>query len=152
AGDIVEVAHRLRQLETVSIPVNFLIPIPGTTLRSFTKLTPDYCLRVLSMFRLVNPGSELRAAAGRELNLRQMQVMALYPANSLFMEGYLNTVGNSAVETLRMIKEAGFTICSDHPIDDILAQMDDAPALTPTDSVVLKQLRELRPSAASPCA
>jgi len=154
AGDVVEIATRLRELEAVSIPVNFLIPIPGTTLRTFTPLNPEYCLRILSVFRLLNPKCELRAAAGRELHLRQLQVMALYPANSLFMEGYLNTTGNSAIQTLQMIKDAGFTINSTKELDLVMAQME-ADASRPqadgtVDQVILKQLRDLRPSTHAP--
>jgi biotin synthase len=157
AEDVVEVATRLRELGAVSIPVNFLIPIPGTTLRSFTPLTPEYCLKILCLFRFLNPKSELRAAAGREIHLRQWQGLSLYPANSLFMEGYLNTTGNSAVQTLQMIKDGGFTINSTKELDQVLAKMEaDAvagDANGTVDSVILKQLRELRPSAYSPaCA
>jgi len=38
------------------------------------------------MFRFLNPTAEIRVAAGRELHLRSMEVMALYPANSLFLQ------------------------------------------------------------------
>ena len=36
--------------------------------------------------------------------------MALYPANSLFMDGYLTTGGQSASEAHRMIEDLGFEI------------------------------------------
>ena len=36
--------------------------------------------------------------------------LALWPANSLFVEGYLTTRGDSATETYRMIEEAGFRV------------------------------------------
>jgi len=36
--------------------------------------------------------------------------LALYPANSLFVEGYLTTRGDAVEETYRMIREAGFEI------------------------------------------
>ena len=60
--------------------------------------------------RLVNPRAEIRIAGGREGHLRSLQALALYPANSLFVEGYLTTRGDSAAETYRMIEEAGFTV------------------------------------------
>ncbi len=155
--DVVDVAFRLREVGAVSIPVNFLIPIPGTTLRSFTPLTPEYCLRILALFRFLNPTSELRAAAGREIHLRQWQALSLYPANSLFMEGYLNTLGHSAVQTLQLIKDGGFTINSTQELDRVLAQMaeqaENPTASQSVDAVILKQLKELRPSAfTSSCA
>ncbi|MFQ5514514.1 MAG: biotin synthase BioB [Myxococcota bacterium] len=108
--DVVEVACRLRELEVPSIPVNFLIPIEGNPLRSDGTLTPERCLRVLALFRLANPRAEIRAAGGREGHLRALEPLALYPANSLFVEGYLTTRGKAAQDTYRMIRDAGFVI------------------------------------------
>ena len=73
-------------------------------------LTPERCLRALCLMRLVNPRAEIRIAGGREGHLRSLQALALYPANSLFVEGYLTTRGDSATETYRMIEEAGFRV------------------------------------------
>ena len=44
------------------------------------------------------------------LHLRSLGVMALYPANSLFVQGYLTTRGDSIRETYRMIRDAGFEV------------------------------------------
>ena len=111
AADVVEVAKTLRELESESIPVNFLLPFEGNAVREPSismggvengssggagggvGLTPEYCLRVLCMFRFVNPRAELRCAAGREFHLRSLEAMCLYPANSLFLDGYLNGQG-----------------------------------------------------------
>jgi len=148
--DILEVAYTLRRLEVPSIPVNFLIPIQGTQIKVPSTLTPDYCLRVLCVFRFINPQTELRIAAGRELHLRSMEVLALYPANSLFMEGYLNAKGSSRFKTLQMIKDAGFTIKSDHSIEELLAHDYAKISIKETpdserEKILLKGLKELRP-------
>ena len=108
--DILEVAFKLRELEVPSIPVNFLIPIEGNQVQSDGSLTPDRCLRALCLMRFVNPTSEIRVAGGREGHLRTMQPFALYPANSLFVEGYLTTKGDPVEETYAMIRDAGFEI------------------------------------------
>lgn len=109
-ADIVEVALELRRLEVPSIPVNFLIPIEGNPLVSDGSLTPERALRTLCLFRLANPTAEVRAAGGREGHLRSLEALALYPANSLFVEGYLTTRGDSARATYRMIRDAGFVV------------------------------------------
>ena len=70
--DLVEVAFRLRELEVPSIPVNFLIPIDGNPVQTDGSLTPERCLRTLSMMRLVNPAAEIRVAAGREGHIRAL--------------------------------------------------------------------------------
>jgi biotin synthase len=108
--DLVEVAFELRGLEVPSIPVNFLIPIDGNPVYSDGSLTPERALRCLALVRLVNPGAEVRIAGGREGHLRALGPLALYPANSLFVEGYLTTRGDAVGETYRMIEDAGFEV------------------------------------------
>ncbi len=108
--DRVDLAFSLRELEVEAIPLNFLDPRPGTPLGDVERLTPAECLKALAMFRLVNPRCELRVAGGREVNLRHLQPLALYPANSMFTEGYLTTGGQSHEEDLNMIQDAGFEV------------------------------------------
>jgi len=108
--DVVDVALKLAELEVASIPINFLNSIDGTPLEHQDELDPRYCLKVLAMFRLTNPATEIRIAGGREVNLRSMQAMGLYPANSMFVSDYLTTPGQQAQEDFRMIEDLGFEI------------------------------------------
>lgn len=121
SADIIEVAFKLRELEVPSIPVNFLIPITGNQVQNDGSLTPEHCLRALSLMRFVNPTAEIRVAGGREGHLRTMQPFALYPANSLFVEGYLTTKGDPVEETYAMIRDAGFEIDGNEFYDEIEA-------------------------------
>ena len=73
-------------------------------------IEPGYALRALCMFRLVHPRTDLRIAGGREVVLRSLGVMALWPANSLFTQGYLTTVGATPAADHQMILDAGFTL------------------------------------------
>jgi len=108
--DLVQMAFQLHQLGVESIPVNFLIPIDGTPLSEDPGLNPRYCLKVLAMFRFVNPDRELRIAGGRELHLGSMQCLGLYPANSLFVGDYLTTKGQAPDADYKMIEELGFVV------------------------------------------
>lgn len=108
--DIMEMALALRDLDVDSIPINFLHPIPGTPLEGANHLSPQRCLKVLCLFRFINPSKEIRVAGGREINLRSLQPMSLYPANSIFVNGYLTTPGQKATEAHRMIEDLGFEI------------------------------------------
>jgi biotin synthase len=115
--DVVEVAFALRALEVPSIPVNFLIPIDGNPVLSDGSLTPERCLRALCLMRLVNPKAEIRVAGGREGHLRGFEPLCLWPANSLFVEGYLTTRGDGIADTYRMIRDAGFEV-DGNPLSD----------------------------------
>ena len=108
--DVVQMAMELREHGVESIPVNFLNSIDGTPLEKSDRLNPRYCLKVLAMFRLVNPDREIRIAGGRELHLGSMQCMGLYAANSIFIGDYLTTKGQEANADYKMIEEMGFEI------------------------------------------
>jgi biotin synthase len=108
--DLLDLAFALRDLDVDSVPVNFLDARPGTPLAGYPLVEPAYALRALCMFRLVHPRTDLRVAGGREITLRALQAMALYPANSIFTQGYLTTGGATAHSDHQMIKDAGFEL------------------------------------------
>lgn len=149
ATDLVEIAKTLRGLGAESIPVNFLLPFEGNDLVEPVGLTPEYCLRVLCMFRFTNPRAEIRIAAGREFHLRSLEVLSLYVANSLFLEGYLNAKGAASNRTYEMITDAGFEIVSDFSanglVDRAEASSKEQPVALNGKSVV-KDLEDLRPA------
>lgn len=148
-ADVVEVALALRELGAESIPVNFLLPFEGTPLTPPQSLTPEYGVRVLSMFRLTNPRAEVRIAAGRELHLRSLQPLALQAANSIFLEGYLNGRGSATRDTLQMLQDAGLRIVSDHPLESLLSEGPQEVAEHRQRLLqlnVMKNRRDLRPT------
>jgi biotin synthase len=108
--DVIDLAFALRELQVDSLPVNFLLSIDGTPFGDYHNLTPGRCLRSLCLMRFTNPRSEIRVAGGRERNLGWFQALSLYPANSIFVEGYLTTPGQAASDAHRMIAEMGFEI------------------------------------------
>jgi biotin synthase len=108
--DIIDMAFALKELDADSIPINFLNPIPGTKLENMHELNPNRCLKILALFRYINPEKEIRIAGGREVNLRSLQNLGLYIANSIFIGDYLTTKGQNTSEDYQMIKDLGFEI------------------------------------------
>ena len=108
--DLLDLAFALRDLDVDSVPVNFLDARPGTPLAGSPLVEPGFALRALCMFRFVHPRTDLRVAGGREITLRALQAMALYPANSIFTQGYLTTGGATPHADHQMIKDAGFEL------------------------------------------
>jgi len=108
--DIVDLALSLRELGVRSVPVNFLIPIPGTPFETLRDLDPRRCVRVLCLYRFILPSQEIRIAGGREVHLRSMQPLGLYAANSIFIGDYLTTPGQAARADYEMIRDAGFVL------------------------------------------
>jgi biotin synthase len=112
--DLVDLAMALRDVKPDSIPLNTLHPVAGTPLENSDQLTPQHCLKVLCLFRFLHPRTEIRIAGGREHNLRSLQPLALYPADSVFVNSYLTTPGTPAPEVWSMIEDLGFKIEVDY--------------------------------------
>ncbi|MGI8314308.1 biotin synthase BioB [Halobacillus mangrovi] len=108
--DIVDMARALNLMDADSIPVNFLHAIDGTALEGTDELTPSYCLKILCLFRFINPTKEIRVSGGREVNLLSLQPLSLYPANSIFVGDYLTTEGQESTEDHKMIEDLGFEV------------------------------------------
>jgi len=106
--DRVDMCAELQVLQPESIPVNFLLPIEGNRVHEPKDLSPETCLRILCAVRLAAPASEVRVAAGREYHLRSLQALSLWPANSLFADGYLLAAGEAPDSVTQMILDAGF--------------------------------------------
>ncbi|MCG8423029.1 MAG: biotin synthase BioB [Proteobacteria bacterium] len=109
-SDLLDLAYALRDLDVDSLPVNFLDPRPDTPMAAYRRVEPTYALRVLCLFRFLHPRADLRVAGGREVTLRSLQALALYPANSIFTSGYLTTGGAAPSQDLQMIRDMGFEI------------------------------------------
>jgi len=109
-GDLIDLALALKHVAPHSIPLNMLHPVAGTPLEHLRDLTPQRCLKILCLFRFLHPSTELRVAGGREFNLRSLQPLALYPADSMFVDGYLTTPGQPAREAWKMIEDLGFEV------------------------------------------
>ena len=65
--DRIDMAVTLNELGIESIPVNSLMPIPGTALEYVPRLTEDEIVRTIAIFRYINPEANIRLAGGRAL-------------------------------------------------------------------------------------
>ena len=108
--DIIDMLMDVKNINPKSVPINFLIPIKGTPFekQNLEKLTPEYCLKVLCLARLLNPQADVRCAAGRELYIKEKQNLMLKIVNSIFASGYLTADGQGIDDTIKLVKSAGF--------------------------------------------
>ncbi|EZH64181.1 biotin synthase BioB [Geomicrobium sediminis] len=120
--ELINVANSLRKLDADSIPVNFLHAIDGTPLQGVNELNPLYCLKVLALLRFINPTKEIRISGGREVNLRSLQPLGLYAANSIFIGDYLTTDGQETSDDYQMLIDLGFEIESVEEMKTLLSQ------------------------------
>lgn len=117
--DVIDMAFSLKALDADSIPVNFLNAIDGTPLEGTNELNPRYCLKVLALMRFINPTKEIRISGGREVNLRSLQPLGLYPANSIFVGDYLTTNGQESSADHQMLEDLGFEIDFQSELEEV---------------------------------
>jgi biotin synthase len=78
-----------------SVPINMLIPIPGTPLAKTEAIDPIAFVRTIALARIMMPKSYVRLSAGRTAMTDEMQALCLFAgANSIFVGDTLLTAGN----------------------------------------------------------
>ena len=78
-----------------SVPINMLIPIPGTPLASAEPIQPIDFVRTVALARIMMPESVVRLSAGRTAMTDEMQALCFFAgANSIFVGDTLLTAGN----------------------------------------------------------
>ena len=82
-----------------SVPINQLVPVPGTPLANADKIDPFEFVRTIAVARIVMPKSVVRLSAGRQQMSDEMQALCFFAgAGSIFMGEKLLTTGNPDVE------------------------------------------------------
>lgn len=104
----VEMAFTLKELGIDSVPLNLLTPIPGTPFANNAPITPLEILRTFAVYRFILPHAQIRTAGGREVNLRDLQALALNGgASGIMIGGYLTTAGRGTEKDLQMLSDLG---------------------------------------------
>lgn len=106
---------RLRMLEVLcsfdpapeSVPINCLMPMPGTPLESNEPIDVFELVRLIATTRIVLPGAKVRLSAGRTKLTREAQALCYFAgANSIFYGDKLLTAANpSSNADLELLRE-----------------------------------------------
>ncbi|ALG12819.1 biotin synthase BioB [Kibdelosporangium phytohabitans] len=102
-----EFAVQLAELEPDEVPMNFLIPNPGTPYENYPIVEGPEALRTVAAFRLAMPRTMLRFAGGRELTLGDLgaEKGMLGGINAIIVGNYLTNLGRPASQDLDMLAE-----------------------------------------------
>ncbi|MBW3614461.1 MAG: biotin synthase BioB [Actinobacteria bacterium] len=102
----VELLLQLRSVDPCEVPINFLNPRPGTPLQARALVEPLEAIRWIALFRLALPAVILRYAGGREVTLRELQVLGMTSGiNALIVGNYLTTLGRAPEDDLQMLED-----------------------------------------------
>lgn len=108
--DRLDMAALLAELQVNSIPLNFLLPIKGTPLEDREKLTQEEIVRIVAIFRYLNPTAFIRIAAGRSYFEQGGEVLFRAGANATLTGDMLTTVGNNIAQDRDMLERLGFQL------------------------------------------
>jgi biotin synthase len=108
--DRIDMALTLSELNVASIPINALMPIPGTPLSDLERLSEDDILRTIAIFRFINPTAAIRLAAGRALMESSGKKAFHSGANATITGNMLTTSGCNIAQDKAMLREMGFNI------------------------------------------
>jgi biotin synthase len=102
-----EFASQLAELDPDEVPMNFLIPNPGTPYENYSVVEGSEALRTVAAFRLAMPRTILRFAGGRELTLGDLgaEQGMLGGINAIIVGNYLTNLGRPAEQDLKMLGE-----------------------------------------------
>ena len=94
-----------------SVPINSLMPQPGTPLENQKPIDVFDLVRLIATTRIALPHSKVRLSAGRTMLSREAQALCFFAgANSIFFGGKLLTSDNpSAEEDLRLLAALGLS-------------------------------------------
>jgi biotin synthase len=91
------------------VPVNALVPVPGTPLADAPPVDPLELVRMIATARILIPKARVRLSAGRLSLSREAQMLCfLAGANSIFYGEKLLTTGNPDVDADQtLLRDAG---------------------------------------------
>lgn len=112
--DRVDLALTLRDEVGATIsPLNFLHPVAGTPMQDAQPMEPMEILATIAVFRLAMPGTDLKIAGGRQVNLRELQSWMFYAgATSVLVGNYLTTIGRDVEQDIQLVKDLGMEVVS----------------------------------------
>ena len=108
--DRLDMAVSLEELGIESIPINALMPIPGTPLEHIPTLPPADILRTIAFFRYINPEANIRLAAGRKLLKNNGEEAFLGGASATITGNMPTTSGSTIKSDIHMLRKLGFKL------------------------------------------
>jgi biotin synthase len=112
----IELALELAELNPVSVPINFLIPVEGTPLENCSNaITEEEILKTLAIFRISLPKALIRYAGGRSSRFpKEYQKLGIKAGvNALLVGNYLTTTGITPEDDFKLVKNAGMCVLKD---------------------------------------
>jgi biotin synthase len=107
----VEMAFELAAINPTSVPINLLIPRPGTKFGEREVMEPWEAVKWVAIFRLILPEALFRLCGGRIENLGELQPLAVRAGlNGVMMGNFLTALGATPEEDRAMFEDLGLNV------------------------------------------
>ena len=107
--DRIDLAFSLSELQVDSVALNFFIPVPGSRIQC-ERLSPEKMLRIIALFRLMDPRWEVRVCAGRNGFGKHERRIFNFGATGVMTGTLLTTEGSSQEYDRWIIELAGYSV------------------------------------------
>jgi biotin synthase len=94
-----------------SVPINMLIPMPGSKLANAAPIDPIEFVRIIALARILMPKSHVRLSAGRKTMTDELHALCFFAgANSIFVGDTLLTAANAGEDRdSNLLRRLGLT-------------------------------------------
>ncbi len=109
--DRIDLLYEIAALKPNSVPINFLVPIPGTPLQDLAQMSLWDAVKIVALARFVMPDTDIKIGAGRLEVFRDAQPLVFLAGANGIIVGHLLTVkGRPLEDDLRLIEDLGLRV------------------------------------------
>jgi biotin synthase len=104
-NDRLDLLYELCDINPDSVPLNFLVPIPGTPLGNTPPISEWDAIKVVALARFIMPSMAIRLAGGRLEIFEKPETPILAGANAIMLGDLLTVRGRTPDDDVKMIAE-----------------------------------------------
>jgi biotin synthase len=109
--DRLDVLEEIRDLDPVSVPLNFLVPIEGTALADRERMSAWEAIKIIALARCVVPRKDILIGGGRlEVFGDDQHLIFKAGANAMIVGDLLTVKGRSPDADMALLREQGLEL------------------------------------------
>jgi len=111
--DRIDMMYEIKECDPDSVPLNFLVPIKGTSLENSEIISTWEAIKLISLSRFIMPDKDIKLGAGRlEVFKDAQHLVFLAGANGMIIGNLLTVKGRSLDDDIRVLTGLGLEICA----------------------------------------
>jgi len=109
--DRIDVLEEIRELDPVSVPLNFLVPIEGTPLAGRERMSAWEAIKIIALARCIMPRKDILIGGGRlEVFGDDQHLIFKAGANAMIVGDLLTVKGRTPKDDLELLRQQGLEL------------------------------------------